>query len=297
MKWSEKFEELYLRSCPAKINLTLDILSRLPNGYHELASVVHQVGLTDDLKARFNSSGSVSFSCNLPELEGDDNLCVKAVKVWNKATGDNVGATIHLEKRIPTGAGLGGGSSNAAAMLQMLHRATEGAMTMDELMALGATLGADVPLFLDANAVLMEGIGEKITPLKRLSGWVVLLKPEMSLSTPAVYRAWDEGDFESERATEAMLEKWESLDLGAICARLGNDLERAVARLTDIPTRLTQVLCDNGALGAQMSGSGSACFGIFATQSDALGAKQRIKMELAKDVQLLQTEIFVAALQ
>lgn len=290
------FDLIYQASCPAKINLTLDILSRLPNGYHQLASVVHPVGLTDDLKVEFNRSGGVVFSCSRADLEGDDNLCVKALKTWNKSSGANIGATIHLEKRIPTGAGLGGGSSNAAAMLQLLHKATGSSMSQGELLALGASLGADVPLFLQGDAVLMEGIGEKITPLTRISGWVVILKPELSLSTPAVYRAWDEGHFTSERATAAMLEVWKTGDLRAICTRLGNDLERAVAGITDIPTRLTAVLRTSGAVGAQMSGSGSACFGIYETEEAAHAAGQLMEEELAKDVQLHKTEIFVAPL-
>lgn len=293
---SEFFHHVFFYTCPAKINLTLDILSQRPDGYHELASVVHQVGLFDELKVELNERGPIEFSCNQKELEGEDNLCVKALKVWNKATAGNIGAKIHLEKRIPTGAGLGGGSSNAAAMLEILNSATQANMPIEDLMHLGAKLGADVPLFLDSNAVLMEGIGEKISPLKRFEGWVVLAKPELSLSTPAVYRAWDEGGFSSQLATGAVLEKWESGNVGAICALLGNDLELAVAQLTDIPARLTQLLRESGALGAQMSGSGSACFGIYGTESAAQDAQKFMQGKLGQDSALSNTRLFVAPL-
>jgi 4-diphosphocytidyl-2-C-methyl-D-erythritol kinase len=278
----------------AKINLTLDILRQRADGYHELASVVHTVGIWDELEVEFNENGAISFGCNRPELVGDDNLCVRAIQKWNKATGENVGARIHLEKRIPTGAGLGGGSGNAAAMLLALNRAAKIPLSAEDLSAIGAKLGADVPLFLAGGAGLMEGIGDKITPLVPLKGWVLIVKPEESYATPAIYRGWDEAGFQSDNKTPALLEIWRENEVGAIAARIGNDLERAAAKISDLPARIVAVLQNSGASGTQMSGSGSACFGIFSTEADALTALKKSKLELAKLVPLSDVRFFVA---
>ncbi len=278
----------------AKVNLTLDILGRRADGYHELASVVHTVGIWDEIELDIHDGGEISFSCSREELAGDDNLCVRAVTKWNEATGANFGARIHLQKRIPTGAGLGGGSGNAAAILLALHLATNHALSWEELPAIYAGLGADVPLFLQGGAVLMEGIGEKLMPLSPLSGWLLIVKPEVSLATPSVYCAWDHGEFESRNDTPLLLQTWSRADLSEVAARLGNDLERAAAQITLAPVRLIELLNQSGALGARMSGSGSACFGLFESEITARDAARKLRGELAKDVQLRSSQLFVA---
>ncbi len=285
--------EFHLQSA-AKVNLTLDILSRRADGYHELASVVHTVGIWDEIKVEFTHRGAISFTCNRSELAGDDNLCVRAVKSWNEATGEAFGAEIRLEKRIPTGAGLGGGSGNAAAMLLALNQATPNPVSSAKLREIGAKLGADVPLFLQGGAVLMEGIGEKLTEMTPLEGYVLIVKPEESYATPAIYRAWDEGEFQSQNDTPKLLEVWKSGDLSAISAHLGNDLERAAAQISDLPARLVATLQNCAALGAQMSGSGSACFGIFERESEARAAQIQLQAALAKWVLLESARVFVA---
>lgn len=285
--------KLHLQSA-AKVNLTLDILSQRADGYHELASVVHTIGIWDEIELELRAGEVISFSCNRAELAGEDNLCVRAVKKWNEAMGEDWGAQIRLEKRISTGAGLGGGSGNAAALLLALNRATKTPLSMGKLETIGARLGADVPLFLRGGAVLMEGIGEKLTPLSPRSGWVLVVKPEESYSTPAIYRAWDGGQFQSRRDTPRLLEAWENGDWGELSARLGNDLERAAAQISDLPAQLTALLRDAGALGAQMSGSGSACFGIFETEIAAQRARERVAAAVAKDVLLAKAQLFVA---
>lgn len=285
--------KFHLKSA-AKVNLTLDILSRRADGYHELASIVHTVGIWDEIDLEIHDGGEIAFSCNREELAGDGNLCVRAVRKWNEATGQNRGAQIHLEKRIPTGAGLGGGSGNAAAILLALNRATQNPISSAQLSAIGATLGADVPLFLEGGAVVMEGIGDRLTPLAPLSGWLLVVKPELSLSTPSIYRTWDHGGFESRNDTLNLLEIWNGGDLSGLAARLGNDLERAAAQITLAPARLIEILHQSGALGAQMSGSGSACFALFESETAARDGAQKLRAELAKDVQLRHSNLFVA---
>lgn len=268
----------------AKINLSLDLLSRRTDGYHELASVVHTVGWYDEIELRLTRDERINVWCADADLCGPSNLCARAIRAWNAATGDAWGARIRLHKHIPTGAGLGGGSGNAAAILKALQRASKIQISDGALEKIGAQLGADVPLFVRGGALLMEGIGEKLTPLTPLDGWVLLVKPAVSLATPPMYRAWDESGLSSENATPDLLKIWESGDLKQIAAKMGNDFERIVDDLTPEPLVCARLLLAVATLGAQMSGSGSACFGLFADETAARKAQGQLKIELAKGV-------------
>lgn len=285
--------KFHLKSA-AKVNLTLDILGRRADGYHELASIVHTVGIWDEIEVEFTKNEAISFSCNRAELDGDDNLCVRAIRDWNNATGEDFGARIHLEKRIPTGAGLGGGSGNAAAILLALNHATTGEVAPEKLHEIGEKLGADVPLFLEGGAVLMEGIGEKLSPLSPKSGWVLVIKPQPSFSTPEIYRLWDEQQRFSGRATTQMLANWHRDSLERLGQDLGNDLQLAAQSVSTLPRLCNELLRESGALGAQMSGSGSACFGIFGSEIDAQTAREKLEIALAKLVPLQNSQLFVA---
>lgn len=285
--------KLHLRSS-AKVNLSLDILSRREDGYHELASVVHTIGIWDEIDLEVLPNGPIEFSCNREELSSNSNLCVRAVELWNKSHGSTLGARIHLEKNIPVGAGLGGGSGNAAAILHGLNHASGQKLSIAEIGELGAQLGADVPLFTAGGSVLMEGIGEKLSPLPHLEGWLLVVKPDVFFSTPAIYRAWDGGGFESVRGSEIMKGCVGMADLKQVANHLSNDLEKAAAQLSDIPALLIGRFNATQPLGAQMSGSGSACFAIFESEKKAQNASLQLKGELAKDVQLHTSQIFVA---
>ena len=280
----------------AKINLSLDLLARRADGYHELASVVHTVGWYDEIALQLTRDGRIHVSCADADLCGESNLCARAIRAWNAATGDVFGARIQLHKNIPTGAGLGGGSGNAAAILKALQCASKIRVSDGALEKIGAQLGADVPLFIGGGAQLMEGIGDKLTLMTPLSGWVVLVKPEVSLATPPMYRAWDESGLKSENATPDLLKAWESGDVAAIAGALGNDFALVVDGLTPEPLVCVKSLLDVAALGAQMSGSGSACFGLFADENAAQAAARRLEIALAKDVPKELTTIRVAPL-
>ena len=277
--------KFHLRSA-AKVNLSLDLLSRRADGYHELASVVHTIGWYDEIELQLTRDDRVSVLCAAAELCGESNLCARAVRAWNTVTGDTFGARIRLTKNIPTGAGLGGGSGNAAAILKALQRAAKIQISDGALEKIGAQLGADVPLFVRGGALLMQGIGEQLTPLAPLEGWLVLVKPQVSLATPPMYRAWDESGLRSENKTPALLQVWPEGDLGAIARAMGNDFSRVVGEMSDAPALCVELLKQTGALGAQMSGSGSACFGVFADENAARGARARVEAELAKGVLL-----------
>lgn len=274
----------FLVQSSAKVNLTLDIVGRLPNGYHTLRSVVHTIGLWDEMCVDFNHTSSLEFHCDRADLQTGDNLVLKAFRSWQKHTGESIAASVYLTKRIPSGAGLGGGSGNAAAILRLLNQRAVRPLTPETLATMGAELGADVPLFLAGGAMLMEGIGDRLTPLPPATGHLVVLKPELSLGTPAVYAAWDNLARPSGNDTEAMLAAMK--DGGhAFAGQLGNDLQHAAAALDYDAARWTKLLLETGAVGASMTGSGSACFGVYGTQESAETAAAEIEARLAKDVQ------------
>jgi len=257
---------------PAKINLCLDVLSRRDDGYHELQSVAHTVGLWDTLAFEFGGAG-FSLRCNDAALETQDNLCWHAARAWQSATQIEIGGLkIALQKIIPSGAGLGGGSGNAAATLLALNRKFDEPLNANDLSEVAATLGADVPLFLRGGCVLMEGVGEKLTPLPPLSGWLLLAQPTRGLSTPAVYRRFDELEKTSMRATSALLAAMKTGELKQIADALGNDLTAAAQSLGEDVNGLIAKLRECGALSAEMTGSGSCVFGIFVDEATARAA-------------------------
>ena len=285
----------------AKVNLSLDIVGLRPNGYHELRSVVHTVGVWDELELEIVPGGEeFALTCNRPELETENNLCVRAAMLWKNLTGQKFGARLRLTKHIPSGAGLGGGSGNAAAVLLLLEAAFPDIAREFEAAPWrrqAATLGADVPLFLEGGCQLMEGIGEIISPLPALPGWLVIQKPERELSTPAVYRAWDVAAYSSHHDTNNLLAAIRGGVAPASWApRIGNDLERPAQDLGLDVARELDRLRGTGAVAARMTGSGSATYAIFATESEARAASDTVHERLAKDVHDRSTKVWVAPL-
>lgn len=182
---------MFKESAPAKINLLLDILGKRPDGFHEVRFIMQSVALHDDLAMAVDAPGlDIHFSCSDPALSTPDNLVARAYYLFYETTGlPSYRVKVRLEKRIPVQAGLGGGSSDAAAMLRLLNRLHENCLTRDELMKMGAALGSDVPFFFYGGTCLATGRGETITPLSSLPGLpVLLLKPRrFGISTPEAY--------------------------------------------------------------------------------------------------------------
>ena len=252
---------------PAKINLTLDVVGTRDDGYHELRSLVHTVGIFDTITLRFGGEG-LRFRCDNAQLCGDDNLCLKAARAWQNAAHRVLDVEITLEKTIPTGAGLGGGSSNAATILKALNTHFDNALSSSALLEIAAKLGADVPLFLrvdapSSNCNLMEGIGERLTPLRAQSGCIVVAQPLQSLSTPQVFRKFDELNTPSNRATNRVLEAMNSgASLPEIAPLLSNDLTRSAQTFVPQIGNIIASMREAGAIKAMMTGSGSAVFGV-----------------------------------
>lgn len=183
---------------PAKVNLTLRVLRRRADGFHDLESVVAAIGLTDTLTVRLATD--LSLSCQGLEVSsGDDNLVLKAARLLRETCAVRGGAQVRLEKRIPLGRGLGGGSSDGAAALAALNVLWECGLARDELARLGARVGSDVPLFLGSPVCVMRGRGERIEPLAhRPRWWVALAWPPYGLPTAQVYAAYDRLDLPGE---------------------------------------------------------------------------------------------------
>ena len=273
----------------AKINLTLDVVSLRPDGYHELRSVVHTVALWDELTLEFGAGNGFSLTCNLAELVLENNLCLRAARAFSEAASERGepaldSLRIGLLKTIPSGAGLGGGSGNAAAMLLALNRYYRELFDMDALIAMAARLGADVPLFLRGGCQLMEGIGERICPLPALDGWLVIVKPEDHVATPEIFRQWDEMGLVSGHGTDELLAKLGTgqSNIAEVANALQNDLQQVVEMRGIAAGELVARLKQCGAHEAVMTGSGSAVYGAFADRSSAQSAAARLGDVLCK---------------
>ncbi len=191
----------------AKINLTLEVLGKRSDGYHQITSVMQAVDLCDTLT--FEPAPDVTLACNVRELESPDNLCLRAAHLLRKATGYSGGVTVQLTKRIPIAAGLGGGSSDAAATLLALNELWQLRLSKEKLLSLARELGSDVSFFLYGGTTLAEGKGEKITPLPPCPDlWVVLLKPPFSIpqKTARLFSSISTSNYAQGQATRAMTE-------------------------------------------------------------------------------------------
>lgn len=259
----------------AKINLSLDVLGTLENGYHEVKMVMQTVSLFDTVELEKRDEG-ISLSCSLHFLPtGPENLAYRAAEAFFKETGISGGVRIYLKKHIPVGAGLAGGSSNAAAVLTGLNNLYSANLSTRKLCEIGATLGADVPYCIIGGTRLAEGIGEKLSPLPRLPYChIVLVKPSFSISTKWAYDNIDACPSIKHPPTDKLIEALHNNDLNAICDNMGNVLEDVSIAHHPILQEVKADLISLGALGAQMSGSGPTVFGIFDDGEKAQKAKE-----------------------
>ena len=249
----------------AKINLTLEILGKRPDGYHDLELIFQPISLADELEISENGADRLFFSCSVHEFENEDNLVCRAYRLLrNCFPGKIPGLTIHLEKKIPSGAGLGGGSTDCSALMAWLDHAYQLKLGRDGLIRLGAGLGADVPACMIPHATLGRGIGEQLTDIRTdLSLPLLIIKPDMHFSTGEMYsRADSLPDRHYLGAAGQMVQALEHGDARAAAGLLYNIFEEAVPEQERIQS-IREALLRAGALGARMTGSGSAVFGIF----------------------------------
>lgn len=256
----------------AKVNLTLAVGEKRLDGYHEVVSVMQRVSLCDTLTAEQTREG-ITLTCSDPALpSGEENLAHRAASLFFRETGIAGGAALALEKSIPSQAGLGGGSSDAASALLALRKLYAPALPDGALETMAAALGSDVPFFIRGGTQLATGRGEVLSPLTPLTdGWFVIVKPAESFSTPAMYRRLDELP-----PTHAPSLPPLQGGLPALAAGLFNRFEAAVpagSAVWDIKVRLAA----HGALASLLSGSGSAVFGLFDAETAACAAVEALR--------------------
>ena len=261
----------------AKVNLTLAVGENRPDGYHEVVSVMQRVSLCDTLTAEQTREG-ITLTCSDPALpSGEENLAHRAASLFFRETGIAGGAALTLEKRIPSQAGLGGGSSDAASALLALRKLYAPALSDTELETMAAALGSDVPFFIRGGTQLATGRGEVLSPLPSLTdGWFVIVKPTESFSTPAMYRRLDEPGSVLVRNSRYMQDAVAANNVHAVAAELHNSFERVVPKDSSLRT-IKDALRAQGALASLLSGSGSAVFGLFDTETAARAAVEALR--------------------
>lgn len=256
----------------AKINLTLDVTGKLPNGYHTVQMVMQSIGLCDKVTLAKTGSAQITMACDRAGLSaGEDNLAIRAARLFCAETGlQSGGVKIFLEKHIPMQAGMAGGSADAAAVLLGMNTLFETGCSIDALCAMGVKLGADVPYCIRGGTMLAEGIGEVLSPLPFMPRCTVLIcKPSVGVPTPEVYRAIDAAPIAEHPDTQAMIDALRDRDLHRIGSLLCNVMEPVTAGRYPVITEIRETMLQNGALGARMSGSGSAVFGLYENPEDA----------------------------
>lgn len=261
---------------PAKVNLTLIVGARRDDGYHDVSTVMQTVGLYDTLT--LTGGSGLTMTCTDPDLPTDgSNLVLRAARLFFAETGLPVpDLRFDLEKRIPSQAGLGGGSSDAAAVLLAMRTLYAPEVSDTELERMAAALGSDVPFFIRGGTALATGRGERLTPLPRLTdGWFVVVKPPEGFSTPAMYRRLDELPPQPPQP-DGMTAALGAGELHAVAAALCNSFERAVPPDSAVWV-IREALRAQGALAAMLSGSGSAVFGLFDREDTARAAAEVLR--------------------
>ncbi len=263
---------------PAKINLGLHILFKRPDGYHEIETVFHRIDWYDRITLRPRKRG-ISLSCNLPYIPTDDrNLCVRAVKQLFALTRYDGGLHIDLEKHVPVGAGLGGGSSDAATVLKGVNDLYEFHAPDDVLFNIAGHLGSDIPFFLGAKTALATGRGEKLENLAlELPYTILVVYPDVHVSTKWAYQNLQPSSYqrENERAP-SLKEIWLEGSIDLIRNHVRNDFEPTIFPSFPVIGEAKEMLYSNGAAFALMSGSGSCVFGLFSNRETALACVERL---------------------
>ncbi|HUO63593.1 MAG TPA: 4-(cytidine 5'-diphospho)-2-C-methyl-D-erythritol kinase [Terriglobales bacterium] len=260
----------------AKVNLVLEVLGKRPDGYHELSTVMQAVDLFDRLTVE--TAGAITLETSEAALPTDDrNLVVRAARLLREAADVDAGARIVLDKRIPVAAGLGGGSSDAAATLWALNRLWGLRWRRERLVELAVKLGMDVPFFLGRGRALGTGRGEVLRPLPGVGGYaMVLVNPGVGLSTQEVYGRVPKGWRAEPEGTRRMLDALKKRSGAGVAAALTNHLERWVEPAMPVIGHMKAALMAAGALGAAMSGSGPTVFGLARSLDQARQIQRRV---------------------
>jgi 4-diphosphocytidyl-2-C-methyl-D-erythritol kinase len=256
----------------AKINLRLDILKKRDDGYHDLRTLLQPIDLRDLLHFSLKNEKGISIKTDHPGLPlGKRNLVYQAAETILKRSGYEGGVRIRIKKRIPLGAGLGGGSSNAAATLKAMNQLLKLNLSVKKLMKMGVEIGADLPFFFMEGSAIALGIGEKLKKVELPGLWCVLIYPNFEVSTRWAYQSF----MLTKKQFHLSFNRLKTpRDVSQI---LSNDLEKVVSRKYPEIDLMKRILCSAGALGASMTGSGPTVFGIFPGEEEAAKAFRKVK--------------------
>jgi len=268
---------LQLKS-PAKVNLRLEILKRREDGYHDIRTIFQKISLYDTLSLSLKKEKGISITTDHPDLPvGKGNLIYQAVQMILKKSEYQGGLTVNIRKQIPMGAGLGGGSSNAATILKALNQLLEVGLSAKALMKMGLHLGADVPFFFSGGAAMATGIGERLKKIDLPELWYVLINPKFEVSTRWAYQNF----VLTKRHFHFNLQKFAKTPEG-VSRLLWNDLEGGVSKKYPQIQAMKKMLLSAGALGALMTGSGPTVFGVFSVKEDAEKAYEKLNQKVTE---------------
>lgn len=262
-----------------KINLSLDVLGRRANGYHDVSMVMQTVDLYDVIILRkLSDRDGIILTTDVDNIPLDEgNIVYKAIKLIKEEYGIDIGVSADIKKRLPVAAGMGGGSADAAAALRGMNTLFELGLKSERLEELGVRLGADVPFLIKGGIALAEGIGEKLTALPAFPECsLVIVKPNVSVSTKEVYEAFDSLTEVVHPDIKKLTDSLGKEDLGYIVKLLGNVLEDVTIKKHGIIDEIKRLLVENGAVFSMMTGSGPTVFGIFENEEKAVMAGDRL---------------------
>ena len=266
----------------AKLNLSLDITARRNDGYHDMAMIMQSVSLCDEMEFEFTEDGLVRSETNLYYIPNDErNLAVKAVNCYLSRIGKTgQGVRIRIHKNIPAGAGMGGGSADAAASLRAMNRMYDHCLKKEELLEIAAEVGSDVAFCVRGGTQAAEGRGEVLRDISPIPDcYFAIIKPGFSISTPELFKKYDSVRVHVHPDTRGILKAIENRDIRGVCRRMYNVFEEVDDRRMRTISEIKGKLLDYGAEGSIMTGTGSAVFGIY---TDAEKAKRAAK-ELEKE--------------
>ena len=263
-----------LLKAPAKLNLTLDILETLPNGYHQVDMLMQTVSIYDEVQ--MCKANDILLSVNGKVPSGENNTMYKAAIAFFREVGLIAGVEMYVKKEIPSRAGMAGGSADAAAVLVGLNELYQAKLTKGELAEIGALVGADVPFSVIGGTARVRGIGEVVEPLPPLKDcFFVVCMPEYGIRTPDAFARYDNLGAKKHPNNEAAVKAIFNRDLRELAANMGNAIEYAAkGKHTEI---IVDILNKQGAIVAQMTGTGAAVFGLFETEETAKIAYEKVK--------------------
>lgn len=268
------------RKAYAKLNFGLDVIGKRDDGYHLVRMIMQNIDLYDSLNFKDNTTGEIKLESTAAHIPTDDsNLIVKVAKQLKEEYDLDRGADIFLEKRIPAAAGMAGGSTDGAAAYHALNELWGLGLSEKELCGLGVKLGADIPYCIVGGTALAEGIGEKLTVLQDCPKCaLVIAKPAIDVSTGWVYRELDSNEIKDHPDIDGIRKAMEMGDIVRMCDLIGNVLEPVTTSRYGVINEIEEVLEENGAIKAFMTGSGPTVFGIFEDMEKAKGGFEAVKV-------------------